>query len=645
MKLKAMFGLLMMFSMSSPIRAQGAGVIYMTSDIAVHFIVTDPHGRKTGVDPRGSANPWIGKEYDEIPGANYSTEGIGDNPDSNDLQESDLSHQFTCEIHTPEDDGIYQIDCFGLESKQFSLYVHLTPDDRTRMQAFNTRFIGVIDSNELVSCRIEYHGQPGGIIRFEKIVTPQIIGQDLDNCSELGLFGDTELFHELANMPPAVEQYLSGGDSASARQQLLLFQTVLSSKANDTTNVTPVPQGMISTDAWHILHDDAQSLIALLPSSPPGIIVKLVSSMGTKLTSGALQYYEGSWKDATNNNDGAFTINTTAKTLSLRMTYEYGTQTKSNVTVGPDTVVFQTVNAQIKLQDSKGNPMDTGTVQYYAGAWRNLGTTINGVATKELLPNSYTFRMTYAYGSNDKQQNIGTNPTVIFQTVNAVVQLQNSQGTLMDQGTVQYYSGAWRDLGVTSNGVATRELLPNNYSFRMTYAYASNDKQQNIGTNPTVVFKTVNATVQLKNSQGNLIPAPSGDQGTVQYYAGAWRDLGSTSGGTAAKELLPANYTFRMTYEYVSNDKAQDISANNTVTFSTVLCTVRVKDSQNQPVNNVQASYYSGAWRQIGSTVNGVVTKELLPANLTFRITYGTAHQDKTQNLSTNNIVDFSVQP
>jgi hypothetical protein len=89
----------------------------------------------------------------------------------------------------------------------------------------------------------------------------------------------------------------------------------------------------------------------------------------------------------------------------------------------------------------------------------------------------------------------------------------------------------------------------------------------------------------------------------------------------------------------------QDISSSSTVNFSTVLCTVRVKDAQNQPVDGAQASYYSGAWRQIGTTVNGEVTRELLPVNLTFRINYGTEQQDKTQNLSINNIVDFNIQP
>jgi hypothetical protein len=289
-------------------------------------------------------------------------------------------------------------------------------------------------------------------------------------------------------------------------------------------------------------------------------------------------------------------------------------------------------------------------VQYYAGAWRDFGVTASGVVTKELLPNNYSFRITYAYASKDKQQDIGANPTVVFQTVNTTVQLQNSQGSLMpaplgDQGTVQYYAGAWRDLGVTTGGVAAKELLPNTYSFRMTYAYASKDKQQDVSMNPTVVFETVNASVQLENSQGSLMLAPLGDQGTVQYYAGAWRDFGNTTGGGANKELLPNNYSLRMTYEYVSLDKTQDLSTNSAVSFSTVLCTIRVKNSQSQPVDGATASYYSGAWRQIGTTVNGEVTKELLPVNLTFRVNYGTQQQDKTQNRSINNVVDFSIQP
>jgi hypothetical protein len=366
----------------------------------------------------------------------------------------------------------------------------------------------------------------------------------------------------------------------------------------------------------------------------------LQNSQGSLIDQGTVQYYSGAWRELGTTTNGLANKELLPNNYSFRMTYAYASKDKQqNIETNP-TVVFQTINATVQLQNSQGTLIDQGTVQYYSGAWREFGTTTNGIANKELLPNNYSFRMAYAFASKDKQQNIETNPTVVFQTINATVQLQNSQGSSIDQGTVQYYSGAWREFGTTTNGIVNKELLPNSYTFRMSYAYASNDKKQDVGVNNTVIFQTVNAAVQLKNSQGNLI-----DQGTVQYYSGAWRSLGTTTNGIASKELLPNNYSFRMTYEYVSVDKSQDISTNNTVSFSTVLCTVRIKDTQSQLINNAIASYYSGAWRQIGTTSNGEVTKELLPVNLTFRIKYGTQQQDKAQNLSTNNVVEFTVQP
>ena len=173
----------------------------------------------------------------------------------------------------------------------------------------------------------------------------------------------------------------------------------------------------------------------------------------------------------------------------------------------------------------------------------------------------------------------------------------------------------------------------------MTYAYASNDKAQNLNNDPTVVFQTVNAAVQLKNSQGSLI-----DEGTVQYYSGAWRAFGTTTGGVATKELLPNNYSFRLTHSFISNDKTQNIGSTSTVSFSTVAATVRVTNLQSNPVNNAAVTYYSGAWRVFGTTgANGEALKELLPANLSFRAKLGTLQQDKTQNLSTNPLVEIQL--
>jgi hypothetical protein len=379
--------------------------------------------------------------------------------------------------------------------------------------------------------------------------------------------------------------------------------------------------------------------IDLSQFGPDTCTVKLLSSTGSLLTTGTLQYRDSTWKDATNNNDGTFTVATTRKKLSLRMTYEYGTQTKSGITVKNDTtIIFQTKNVAVNLQTSTGNPLDTGTVQYDAGGWKDFGTTSNGVVTKELLPINYIFKMTYNNASNEKKQNIDSSVVVLFQTVNAVVQLQNNQGSLMDTGTVQYNAGGWKPFGITTNGIASKELLANQYNFRMTYAYANKDKQQDIGTNSTVVFQTVNAIVQLENSQGILL-----DTGTVQYNSGGWKNFGTTTNGIASKQLLSNQYNFRMTYAFINNDKVQNLDSSNTVNFSTVLCTVRVINSSGQVVNNAVVTYNAGGFKAFGTTVNGITTKELLPANITFKAQSGKTTQTKAQDITTNPNVEISL--
>ena len=384
----------------------------------------------------------------------------------------------------------------------------------------------------------------------------------------LGWITTQPIANKYLNYFNTAKTQLQSNNNSGAKTTL---QQVLTDVNIDSSS-TPATQtaGKLTSEAYALLRFNTEYVISKLPAqTTPYLNIALKNSTGAKLSGGTLQYYDASpngagWKDAVNNNDGTFSINTTKTSLSLRMTYAYGSQQKNNVPINSDTVIFQTVNAQVQLRNSNETLLDTGTVQYYAGLWRTFGTTTDGIATKELLAGSYSFRMTYGYASIDTVQDLNTNPTVVFKTTNAQVQLKNSQGNFIDQGTVQYYAGAWRTFGTISNGIATKELLPTNYSFRMTYAYGSSDKAQNIGS-------------------------------------------------------------------------------NNTVLFSTVLATVSVKNMQNNPVNNAIVTYYSGAWRTFGTTVNGQAVKELLPINLQFRAKLGTAQADKTQNLLTNPLVEIQL--
>ena len=250
-----------------------------------------------------------------------------------------------------------------------------------------------------------------------------------------------------------------------------------------------------------------------------------------------------------------------------------------------------------------------GAVQYYADGWRDLGVTAGGQVNKELLPLIYSFSMSYAFARQQlNSQNVAANPTVMFQTKNVTVELCDSFGNLIPDaagtGTVQYYAGGWRDFGVTASGQASKELLPLSYSFAMTYAFARQQLNgQDVAANPTVIFQTTHVTVELRDSLGDLIPDTAGT-GTVQYYAGGWRDFGVTAGGQASKELLPVSYSFAMTYAFARQQlNGQDVAANQTVTFQA---------GQVHSDSGTAIQYYAGGWRSF------VQDMQLLPATYTF---------------------------
>ena len=369
------------------------------------------------------------------------------------------------------------------------------------------------------------------------------------------------------------------------------------------------------------------------------VTVELRDSANSLMDTGTVQYYSGGWRDIGSTSGGQVSKELLPLSYTFSMTYVFARQEKpQNIAIDP-TVVFQTTRVMVELRDSANSLMDTGTVQYYSGGWRDIGSTSGGQVSKELLPLSYTFSMTYGFARQEKAQNIASNPTVVFQTTRVTVQLRDSTNSLMDTGTVQYYSGGWRDIGSTSGGQVSKEFLPANYTFSMTYAFARKEKSQNVATDPTVVFQTKMVMVQLKDSTGALL-----DTGTVQYYSGGWRDIGSTSGGQVSKEFLPANYTFSMTYAFARKEKSQNVATDPTVVFQTKMVMVQLKDSTGALLDTGTVQYYSGGWRNIGSTSGGQVSKELLPASYTFSMAYAFARQEKSQNIATDPIVVFQTK-
>jgi len=258
-------------------------------------------------------------------------------------------------------------------------------------------------------------------------------------------------------------------------------------------------------------------------SSTVTVTVKLLSSNGNGLSGGVVQYYSGGWRSfGTTGSDGTVSMALPPSTYNFRISYAGASLQKSqNVGTNPN-VVFQTTLVTMKLLAHDGVTVLSGGAQYYAGAWKTfgMGTT---TATMELLPLTYNFRISYAGASLQKSQNVGTNPTVVFQTTLVTMKLLSSTGQELSGGA-QYNAGGWKTFGGGTT-TTTMELLPLTYTFKISYGDASQQKSQNVATNANVIFQTV----QVHSDSGKC----------TSYYAGGWRTF------TQDMELLPGSYKFR----------------------------------------------------------------------------------------------------
>jgi hypothetical protein len=178
--------------------------------------------------------------------------------------------------------------------------------------------------------------------------------------------------------------------------------------------------------------------------------VQLKDSSGALMDTGFARYYTGAWHDIGNTSGGKLNIELLPSNIDFSMDHSFVHNEQWQNTGLDPVVVFQTKKVVVELQDHSGNPLDTGTVQYYTGAWHNFGTTTGGKVSLELLPANIDFSLEHAFARVEKWQNTGVNATVIFQTGQVV----SGTGTC-----TQYYTGSWHPF---TNGM---ELLPANILF------------------------------------------------------------------------------------------------------------------------------------------------------------------------------------
>jgi len=149
------------------------------------------------------------------------------------------------------------------------------------------------------------------------------------------------------------------------------------------------------------------------------------------------------------------------------------------------------------------------------------------------------------------------------------------------------------------------------------------------------------ATIKLLDSNGNGL-----EGGYAEYRRTGWTEIGTTGSDGTVFALLPEKpWGLRLTYEWITNRlDPWDVCAEPVVTFSTIDTLVTLKTCEDVGLEGGVAEYQSGYWRPIGTTdSNGEIHKEMLPANLLFRMTYAYGTDRLRQDTGSDPSVDFTT--
>ncbi|NLT97063.1 MAG: hypothetical protein GXW96_02715, partial [Christensenellaceae bacterium] len=189
--------------------------------------------------------------------------------------------------------------------------------------------------------------------------------------------------------------------------------------------------------------------------------IRLVDSSGKNgIKDGVAAYYDGGWYTLGNTGaDGIYFAQldgNKAKSMTFKMELGGGSNQKSQNLATDSFILFQTKGVTFRLLDSNGNDLEGGA-SYYAGGWKTFGSGVTKTSM-ELLPGSYTFKVTYRGASVQRTETVSDeNKDIIFQTASVKVLLKNLSGKKELDGTSSFYAGGWQDIGPTGTPI---ELLP-----------------------------------------------------------------------------------------------------------------------------------------------------------------------------------------
>jgi hypothetical protein len=232
----------------------------------------------------------------------------------------------------------------------------------------------------------------------------------------------------------------------------------------------------------------------------------------------------GAWRAmGTTDSNGLTSVEIFPVNTNFRMTYNFTTKEQTQNLASDPVVVFQTVDATVRLETCAHAGLSGGVVDYVGnGAWRAMGTTDGtGEVHKELFDIVTNFRITYNFITSQVNGQATSTP-LMYSTTNV---------TMHSNLAIQYVgNGAWRPFTQPS-----MELLPGNYHFRAgSRDFYLDVTGCSLGGN-LVIVSLFNGAEVLSPPDYSLSCTGVGDLGSGVYFTNSatWQCRGkSTVGGT-----------------------------------------------------------------------------------------------------------------
>jgi len=176
---------------------------YYTGAVAVHYVLTDPEGRKLGYDP------YTDKSYNDFPPgtAGYGDEGI-----------DDIS--IVLEILEPLD-GKYLIAAIGDLLTGVTFYIAVLREDIKNEGFIKFHFEGLVDKGLPSKFEITYTSDPTiPAATITRIATPSGLKQDITLSGKIGWIDNQGILNSLLKKAEAIETSISKGNKEAAENQI-----------------------------------------------------------------------------------------------------------------------------------------------------------------------------------------------------------------------------------------------------------------------------------------------------------------------------------------------------------------------------------------------------------------------------------------